>query len=77
MNLAWAVLLGGVMLGPTCDPVPVHGGSPPDAGDVPSPPPSGPANGLDDNGDGVFDEGATVARYPCADPARCTCAATT
>jgi len=75
---AWTVLLVGVMLGPTCGlgPIVVHGGSPPDAGDVPPPPPSEPSNGLDDNGNGVFDEGAPLTQYPCADPTRCTCAAT-
>jgi hypothetical protein len=35
-----------------------------------------PSNGLDDDGDGLVDEDATLTPYRCADPSRCTCALT-
>ncbi|MFO0630996.1 MAG: FG-GAP-like repeat-containing protein [Polyangiales bacterium] len=68
-----AALLGVALLASACDDVPVQT----DAGDEGaawSRPRPDPSNGLDDNEDGVVDEQATEQHYPCADPARCTCA---
>ncbi len=42
--------------------------------DAPEVPPVEVCNGLDDDGDGTFDEGSCPESYACANAARCTCA---